>query len=338
MSAQRPGAPLRICLFVGPSVPAAVLRTPEASACPPNEVAALRRFLANDAVDLKRCDALELVRTIAERTQGKRPWPPRTAVATPRTTQLERYLREYVGRDVAGCHVSDALVLAFEKLLRPRFPELRGDVARRCLAVETSHALGITACSPAALLNELRRAERLPSDAALDLWLNERDLTRAELVANLRERDLDRRVLAHARPAVDATTANDPYQTVGAGLDARTAVRTAELTRPLLIGPGLTWDAPLLRELKLRGEYRAAQSRAARLLRFAEAWTERHPELSLARLKRDRVERWCAGLWGVGPSELLEAGLDRGFATPEEIAAVARPAYLYARFGPAGGF
>jgi hypothetical protein len=38
---------------------------------------------------------------------------------------------------------------------------------------------------------------------------------------------------------------------------------------------------------------------------------------------------------GVDRSALAEASLDRGFADAEELAAAARPAYLYARFGTA---
>jgi hypothetical protein len=314
----------------------AVLRTPEAVALPRDEIVALRHFLTDDAIDLKRRDALELVRTIAERTQGRRPWPARTAITTPRTWQLERYLREYVGSNVAGRHVSDAHVLGFEKLLHPRFPELRAAIARRCLAVEAARGLGLVARSPAALLDEHRRTARLPSDAALDAWLDERDLTLDELVASLRERDLERQMLTYARPRANTTAIDDAYQTATALLEARTALRASELARPLLIGPGLTWDAPLLRELKERGECPAARSRAARIFEFGEAWTARYPDRSPARLKRERVERWCAERWGIEPSELRQASFARGFAGLAELDAVARPAYLYARFGPAG--
>jgi hypothetical protein len=312
----------------------AILDAARRDGAPGEELAALRRFLRAEAVDLKREDALALVRAVAEAVRGGRPGPRPSPPATARTTFLRRYLREYVGRAVDGRHVPDALVLALHKLLSPTAAALHGRIARRCLAIDEARWRGIVGQRADLLMARFRVQRRLWHAEALGAWLGARCLAEEELAAYLHERDLEERCLALYRtlhPEVRGRAAL--HRRIAAAVAARTGIPRPALARPLLLAPRLPWDGPLLRELKVRGEFGAALERAGRIVRANAEYEARNPRFPLARLRRSRLERWCAARWGVAEAALPEALLDRGFADADELDDAARRAYTYERFG-----
>ena len=89
-----------------------------ASSIAPGEGQRLRDFLATAAVDLKREDALALVRLVADRVAGRSPWPPFEPPRTAHTVFLHLFERAYAGED----GLPDALVLSLHRVLSPTFP------------------------------------------------------------------------------------------------------------------------------------------------------------------------------------------------------------------------
>ena len=83
----------------------------------PAELARLRDFLAHDAVDLKRADALALVAVVADRVAGRSPWPPFEPPQTARTVYLHLFQRAYEGEDDAP----DSLIRSLHVILSPTF-------------------------------------------------------------------------------------------------------------------------------------------------------------------------------------------------------------------------
>jgi hypothetical protein len=313
----------------------AILDGADPGVVPPDERAALQRFVREHAVDLKRDDALALVRTVAERLNGAAPWPPVVPLKASLTRYFGEYLREYVGRTVSGQHVPDRLVLAFQKLLCPGFKRLYQRAARRCVALDEARHRGLAGAEPEMLIARFRQARGLRSDEALDAWLRARCLSHDELALGLGERDIERRVLALYRaqyPGLRGRAA--VYRRLLADVSTRLGMPETAITRPLMQGLTLPWDGPLLREMKLHGAFGPALEVASQILRFSAEYAERHPRFPLARLKRSRLVAWCAVRWGVPEDALDDAVLDRGFASDAEFDEVARHAYAWERFGP----
>ena len=129
-------------------------RTAEAllAATPIDERPALARFLEQEAIDLKRHDALLLVQTVTARLRGTRTWPDRVPVRVNQTSHFWRHRRAYEGRAVGDLHLTDDLVLGFQRLLSPSFRALYRTVARRCLAVDEAAHRGLVVAEDATLL------------------------------------------------------------------------------------------------------------------------------------------------------------------------------------------
>lgn len=304
-----------------------------------DERVALQRFLREQAVDLKREDTLALVRTVAERTSGARPWPPPVPMLTNITRYFGEYLREYVGRPAAGQHVPDRLVLAFQKLLCPAFQRLYHRVARRCVALDEARQRGLAAADSETLIERFRQARGLVSDEEFAGWLRARFLSRDALADGLAERDLEQQAFAlyrgqHAQALGQGRAGL--YRRILADVSARLGISQDALTRPLMLGLTLPWDGPLLREMRLRGEYGPALELAGRILRCTADYAERNPRFPLSRLKRSRLERRCAERWGIAESDLKAALLDHGFFSDAEFDEAARHAYAWERFGQLG--
>jgi hypothetical protein len=300
------------------------------AAVPDGERSALAAFLEREAVDLKRADALLLARTIADRIAGRAPWPARTPVRVNQTSHFHGYRRQYVGRQTEAGHVSDDLVLAFERLLSPSFPELYGQVSNRCLAVDEARHRGLSTADPATLVARFREARHLESDDSLAAWLQDRLMSRDELVQALGERELEAQLLAQYRarspgspslPALRRLIAQDVV--------ARIGIPERMLTRPLLMYPGLPWSGPLMRELKLLGTFRSAVDAASRILRHNAAIFERHPELARAPVRRDLLIGLVVDRWGAHPDRIESAIRARGFTGYEELEAAARHVFVY---------
>jgi hypothetical protein len=301
------------------------------AAVPGRERPALARFLAREAVDLKREDALRILRTIARRIGGQAAGPPRVRVRVNETSLFQYYRREYVGRGLEGRHVTDEIVLDFQRVLSPSFPALYRRVALRGLALDEAAHRGLAPESAATLLARFRRGRGLGTPAALRTWARRRCLSETELIQALREGDLEARLVARYRRRHPSSGRPALLGRVAADVAARRGVSTRVLTRPLLVHPGVPWSEGIIRELKLRGEFRPALGVASRILRHNAAVFARHPWLAEAPVRRGLLTELLAGRWGV-PLERLDAALHaRGLPGYDDVVEAARHVFVYGR-------
>jgi hypothetical protein len=284
---------------------------------PADELARLAVFLRDNAIDLKRADALELVRVLADRPTRPRIEP----VKTHRTVYLHLFEREYVGRTTNGRYLPDAQVLSFFKLLSPEAPRLHRRMLLRSLALDEATHRGLRCPDPNALVAEFRRQEQLQPAATFQRWLDEQCLWPEELVAVLRERYLEHEVLMKSTPRK---------------LLASVAARTGVCTRRLLSGPrmrpGIPWDGLPLREAKLSAAFRATQEQVRQILDVAEQTAVQMPGY-VESLACSRLEAWFARRWNTSEARMGRALRRRGFVSYREFIDVARLAYVYERVG-----
>lgn len=302
------------------------------AAVPDEERSTLATFWEREAVDLKREDSLRLVRTIARRIAGKAAWPPRTRVRVNETSLFRYYRREYVGREVEGYHVTDDLVLGFQRLLSSTFPALYRRVSLRCLALDEAAHRGLAPESARTLLARFRRTRDLGSTAALHAWVRRRWLSRDELIHALRERDLEERLLTRYRrrhPSLQGRSAL--LERIASDVAARRGVSKQVLTQPLLIDPGVPWSDALTRELKLRDGFTPALEVASRILRHNAAVFERYPWLAEAPVRRGLLIELLAKRWGTSPDRLDAALLARGLPGDDDFVETARHVFVYER-------
>jgi hypothetical protein len=278
----------------------------------PDELTALRQFLQHDVVDLKRADALALLSLLKRRLAGKNPWPVSPVVRTHRTVYAHLFAREYQGRSRGGLYVTDAFVLSLYKLLAPSAARTRRRVALRSLAVDEARRGGLRPC--------------LKMAPAQD-WLDERCLSAEEGHAALCERDLEQQVLSACAPG-------PAYRRLVAATAARVGVSPLVLLSAPRMQPGIPWDGPLLREVKLSGAFRATFEYACRVQEFAADMAQRMPGLTES-LALARLESWAVSKWGINGGSFGRALVLRGFASYREFVDVARPAYLYEWLGSA---
>jgi hypothetical protein len=306
---------------------AAILNNTRLDPAAGEEIASLGRFLRDEAVDLKRADALALVRVVAERLRGHQRWPEHPRVRVSRSTFFYDHQREYVGHSVAGQYILDKLVLSFQKLLSPAFPRLFQRVALRCLAVDEALHRGMAGADEEHLVARFRERHDLACHEAYAAWLRERRMVPEELHDCLRERDLEAQLLAVYRSLhpVHLSRAALYRQIIG---DVARRVGTSEecvLFVPSL-RPGIPWEGPLLRESKLRGMFRAALEWVGPMVQWYAELTKRAPQYVMV-VSSSRLEQWAAARWGAG-GVFERAVLARGFATQQEFTEVARMAYF----------
>jgi len=298
-----------------------------------DEVDALREFLRTEAIDLKRDDALSLVQTVGERLQGHGTWPPPHVERINHTIYLHLFQRQYVGQQADGEYVPDAIVLGLQKLLTPSFARLFRRIALRCVVLDEARERGLAADPDEALVSCFRARADLRQDGTFQAWLRERSLMTDELTTCLRERDIEQRVLAqYDRLAPGSRGKTELLHRVVADVAARTGLDDSALTRPPRMRPGIPWEAPLVRELKLRGRYAAAVELASQIVRVNAELADRLPGLSQA-LSRERLEHYVAALWNVEVSVVPAAMLERGFSHYGELLAIARLAFAAERVG-----
>jgi hypothetical protein len=89
---------------------------------------------------------------------------------------------------------------------------------------------------------------------------------------------------------------------------------------------------PLLREVKLRREFRSAVCQAHAMRRAAACVSASLPGL-VESLDAQRLERFAARRWGIAPADFKSALGRRGFNSYGEFGEVARLAYVYEHFG-----
>lgn len=296
------------------------------------ELDRLAGYLRDEAVDLKRADALALVRTIAARVGGMAAWPARPAVHATRSMFLHTYAAEYVGTTVDGRHVTDRLVLGLERLLAPDFPAFQQRMVARCLALDEARERGLVPANAEALVAHFQARHPARADAQFSDWLARQRLTEAELVGGLRERDLERRILAVFRALhPDATGRAAVTRRIAAAVAARTGETPETVGWPLRMRPRLPWEEPLLRELKLRGGFEPALARAARIARVVEAFCEQHPRFDRRGMPADWIHGWVARRWDVELAGLAAAAAQRGFENYEHLVEPASHAFVYQR-------
>jgi hypothetical protein len=312
-----------------------VLRAAQARTASADEWTALQGFLATKAVDLKRNDALALVRVVAERLRGAKPWPPRVSFRLQKTKYFGILERDYAGHFCQGRHVPDKLVLSLQKLLSRAFPDLLRRIALRCLAVDEALHRGLAVLDDENLRACFRRSRGLVTDAEYYTWLRRNFLAEPELLAWLRERDLEERLRTVYRTNHPQSQTNAAFQEyLLADVAQRTGLGEQELTGPLFRPPGILWEEPLIRELKLRGEFGPALELACRILDFDAKLFDDNPDLRItydALLPHacEHLENWVATQWSIPRQRLEDALRKRGFVRYQEFLEVARLAHAY---------
>jgi len=301
-------------------------------AVPLGERDALVRFVEREAVDLKRQDARLLVRTIARRIAGAATWPRRVRVRLNQTSLFHQYRREYVGRQIDGCHVPDDLALKLARLLSPSFPRFYARVSRRCLVLDEAAERSLMPAAEAKLVGRFCRERRIRPGAALESWRQRRLLSWPELIQTLRERDLENRIrTAYSARSRASQGRAGPFLRIESAVAARMGIPKRVLTRPLLAHPGVPWPDIIIRELKFRGRFTPAVDVAHGILRHNASTFERHPWLAGAPVRRGLLIGLAARLWRVA-TEQVEAGmLARGFTSYDDFVEAARHVFVYER-------
>lgn len=290
----------------------------------PGELAALRGYVDTSAADLKREDAITALRLVADRVRaGAWPRPRPARQATARTTYFAVLLAEYDSYQIDGQDVGSRQAINLLRLLDDEFPALAGVVNQRCAALDEAAARGLTPADPEQLLAQYPPWSDAPDEDARADLLRARHLTREELVAGLAERELEARL--HASIAAHGAA---PVETVLASVSQRTGLRRAELGHRLLAHPGVPWDGPLIRELKLRGDFGRVLSLAARITALNESFDQRHPSVR-ARLTDTGLREWFARRWQVPLAELATPLRQRCFQDNTEFLETARLGYVY---------
>jgi len=156
-------------------------------------------------------------------------------------------------------------------------------------------------------------------------------MSRAELLAWLRERDLERMLLDEYRASCGQLHERMLHRAIARDVATRTGVQARDLLRPLLMRPGIPWEAPLIRELKVRGRFGSALAMAADVMEHNAQFARANPWFSRSLITRSRLDAWFARRWHIDVSALGLAILDRGFGSYEEFSEPARYIYLYGR-------
>ena len=301
-------------------------------AVPDDERAALLAFMDHEAVDLKRHDALLLARTIARRVAGEAPWPRRVPVRLNQTSLFHQYWREYVGRQIDGCHVPDDLALKFSRLLSPSFPGFYARMSRRCLVLDEAAERRLAPAVDARLVGRFRRERGIRTDAALEVWRQRRSLSWPELIQTLRERDLENQLQRpYSTRAIVRPDRPVPFARLAGAVAARLGIPKRALTQPLLIHPGVPWPDILIRELKFRGRFTSAVEIAHKILRHNAVIFDRHPWLAGAPVRRGLLIDLAARLWRVAADQVEAGMLARGFTGYDDFVDAARHVFVYER-------
>ena len=306
----------------------AALAEAELSGAACSELTDLRAFWQRERIDLKREDALALVRTIADRVNDGRSWPHQRPVKTSHTLYLHLFEREYVGHSANGQHVADALVLSFQKLLSLSYPRFMKWTALRCLALDEAWHHELEPREAHSLVLRFRSTQDQESAEDLQTWLDEHHMTYDELVITLRDHDLIARLLdcyrsLHPEPVGRAAL----YRRIVANVSERIGLDERQLTLSPPMQPGIPWDGMLLREMKLRGKFHSALALAARILEDDARIAHHAPGFGLDPTPA-RLEAWIAPRWGVQESAMDQALVERGFTSYREFIDVARLAFL----------
>ena len=240
----------------------------------------------------------------------------------------------YVGHPAEGWHIPDSFTLALHRIMSPSYPALHQRITVQCLALEEATHRGLVADPDDVLLARFRTEHDLVDDE-YGCWLQERHLTAANLLQVLRARDLEARLRAQYQTA-DPSLANSARfaERLRADLAGRIGVHEALLARPLLMPPGVPWDRPYLRELKMCGQFSQALRLAGRVFAASAARESRRSAGDGMDVDPPALWTWLAARWQVEPRSVWEAARQRGFTRSADLLDAARQLYLFERSGP----
>lgn len=286
------------------------------------ELERLRVDLAAHEVDLKYEDAVQLLKLLARRARNRN-WPAPERVGTHRTTYFEKLIQDHAGCQVGDRYVVTSTAINLRRLLDNDFIEVQRHVAQRCLAADQAEVSGLEPRSASELLEEFGPWRDAGSEQARAAWLSDHRMDRDELIRSLSERDLQARLYN-----LLVETGNDPVAAVATAVRRRTGMRTGALSGRLLAHPGVAWDAPLLREIKMRGEWPDTLALARQVADLSDAFDRKHPGVR-ARLSDDGLGEWFAGRWNVSADTLGAAVRERFFNGNADFLETARLGYVY---------
>jgi len=306
--------------------------------------------LASRAPRLTEADALGCLEAVRRR-HGAPPRPRPGRAARPFTTVYQqRWAEERSGSVEHGAgFVSAVSVLTFCRLLGVDYPALQRRVALQTLAAAALPPAATAEREGQAMLRDFAADHRL-DPGALNLWLVERGLGRAELLAHLRRQAAVRAFLDGERinprneAAADAALAEVVAEHARRrGFISASAARSwerawlsaAELeslgdtervarlaSRTFLCAPGVDWRGPVLAELKVRGVFRVAREGAAEAVQHWRDAQDADPGLARECRDPEHLLAWAAQRWGAGERFDL-ALLDRGLRSRDELFAAA---------------
>ena len=306
--------------------------------------------LASRAPRLTQADALGCLEAVRRR-RGAPPRPRQGRPLRPFTTvHQQRWTEERSGTVEHGAgFVSGVSVLSFCRLLGVDYPALQRRVALQTLAAAALPQTAASEREGQAMLRDFAEEHRL-DPGALALWLAERGLRRAELLAHLRRQAaisslLDaERINPRNEPAADAALAEVVAEharrrgfvsTRAARSWERAWLSAAELeslgetervarlaSRTFLCAPGVDWRGPLLAELKVRGVFRVAREGVVEAMQRWRDVQDADPALAAECRDGEQLLAWAAQRWGAGERFDL-ALLDRGLRSREELVAAA---------------
>jgi hypothetical protein len=314
----------------------------------------LGAFIARERSDLKREDAVLLLRAVAE---GRVAGGAGEHFELHETSFLREWREEEAGRQVAGVgFVPDTEVLTYIQLFAPDYPQFHYRSALEGLAALYSRDLDLPIPGGDALLWEFRREKSVRREPAFRLWLEEHFLQPDELAAHLEDRarvealvrwsgcsgdeePLEALAAEYGRKlgifgAVDEAAAwtgawLEAWEAEGLGGPqklARVAVRSFGFF------PDVPWRRPLIGRLKVGGAFGAALRGVAAARRFDEALRRSHGEFRTENVSVRRMFAWFRERWGVREGADPELVLrDRGFDSAGEFAARGGTFYLYDR-------
>ena len=326
---------------------------------PPDELTALQDFFKHRRVDLKREDALELLRRMARGEETATPPPPRMH----HTTHFHRMQHTRTGRQAdAELFISDKGVLSLFQVCAPAYPAFQAALAPRTLVALHAEARGLEVPSAEALVADFRARQALAAPEEFSRWLEGHHLTLRDLTLGLRHEALVQRAVEQhtGAPSPTAPTPELLEPLVVEALVERGVLESGEAlpeglwhwtspeeraslppsrllsrfaVRSFCIVPNLRWAAPALIELKRRGAFGEGLALLRRVLHFNRLFRERYPHIVLERLAPQAMMEWLGRHWGVaGDVEL--AALDRGLAHRGDCVQSARVAYLFDKQHP----
>jgi len=294
--------------------------------CDRAEIDRLRDFQLREHPNLKRDDALLLLRKIAGLTLGREEWPVRITQPTPHTRFLHVLQRDYSGHMIRGHHVAASAALSLYKLFSP----IAAGLARRaCNQLILSEAANSREdiFPPAQLSMGWRRRKKLLEPRRFAEWLNVRGLGEEEIQIYLAERYLAAAALKAGKTMNPGMRMSQIYRSVIVGVSARAGVDPRMILRRY-IAPGYCSDEILLIGIKIRGEYYRMLEKAFCMLNavFGESRKTFPPHLIWP--DNARLERWCAQLWHVPLAEVCREAERRAFMSYPELMQTAALAYL----------